>query len=123
MRPVLADGAHVSRVIHVSDLDCIVGCRRLVAREGILAGGSAGAVLSAVERMRADIPDKAVCVAILPDSGERYVDTIYSDGWVAEHFGDVAHLWEPNRGAPINDRQSTMRQPVAVTRTAVDPLG
>jgi cysteine synthase A len=31
---------------------------------------------------------------IFPDRGERYLDTIYSDEWVAEHFGDVAHLWE-----------------------------
>ena len=93
MRPPLADGAHVERVIHVSDLDCVVGCRRLARREGILAGGSAGGVLSAIERMRCSIPDDAVCVAILADSGERYVDTIYSDAWVAEHFGDVARLW------------------------------
>jgi len=94
VRPVLADGAQVTRVIHVSDLDCVVGCRRLVAREGILAGGSAGGVLSAVEQMSASIPDDAVCAAILADSGERSLDTIYSDAWVAQHFGDVAHLWD-----------------------------
>jgi cysteine synthase A len=23
-----------------------------------------------------------------------YLDTISCDEWVAEHFGDVAHLWE-----------------------------
>ena len=94
LRPPLADGAHVGRVVHVSDLDCVVGCRRLVTREGLLVGGSAGGVLSAVEHLRAAIPADAVCVAILADSGERYVDTIYSDAWVAEHFGDVEHLWK-----------------------------
>jgi cysteine synthase A len=30
----------------------------------------------------------------LPDRGERYLDTIYSDEWVMEHFGDVFSLWE-----------------------------
>jgi len=25
---------------------------------------------------------------------QRYLDTIYSDEWVEEHFGNVSHLWE-----------------------------
>lgn len=83
-----------ARCVHVTDLDCIVGCRRLVRQEAILGGGSSGAVLIAVERMMAEIPSYANCVAILPDRGERYLDTIYSDRWVTEHFGDVARLWE-----------------------------
>jgi cysteine synthase A len=28
-------------------------------------------------------------VAVLPDRGERYLDTIYSDEWVREHCGDM----------------------------------
>ncbi|MEO6025719.1 MAG: hypothetical protein ABIR79_02485, partial [Candidatus Binatia bacterium] len=71
----------------VSDLECIIGCRRLVAREGILAGGSSGAAVMAVERLRARLGAGATCVAVFPDRGERYLDTIYSDAWVAEHFG------------------------------------
>ena len=94
MRPPLVDGAHVSHVVHVSDLDCVVGCRRLVAREGILSGGSAGGVLQAIQRMSDAIPDGALAVAILADGGERYLDTIYSDAWVAAHFGDVSHAWK-----------------------------
>lgn len=79
--------------VHVSDLDCIVGCRRLANREAILSGGSSGAVLMAVERLKDDIPQDAVCVLILADRGDRYLDTIYSNDWVIEHFGDVSHLW------------------------------
>jgi len=80
--------------VHVSDLDCVTGCRRLLRREAILAGGSSGGVISAIERKAHEIPAGATCVAIFPDSGERYMDTVYSDEWVAEHFGDVFHLWE-----------------------------
>src|SRR3954468_4147847 len=29
LRPALADGADVNSVVHISDLDCVVGCRRL----------------------------------------------------------------------------------------------
>jgi cysteine synthase A len=81
------------KVIHVSDLDCVVGCHRLVNTEAVLVGGSSGGVLMAVEQVREQIPKGANCVVIFADRGERYLDTIYSDAWVSEHFGDVAHLW------------------------------
>jgi cysteine synthase A len=91
--PKLYQTGLAERCIHVSDLDCIVGCRRLVQQEAILAGGSSGAVLMAVEQSKGDIPSGANCVIILADRGERYLDTIYSDSWVAKNFGDVSHLW------------------------------
>ncbi|HEV2146580.1 MAG TPA: 2,3-diaminopropionate biosynthesis protein SbnA [Longimicrobiaceae bacterium] len=83
-RPGCADG-HV----HVDDLDCVRGCRRLVEREALLVGGSSGGVFTAFERMQAEIPDGATCVLVFCDRGERYLDTIFSDPWVLEHFGDV----------------------------------
>lgn len=82
------------KYIQVSDLDCIVGCRRLVKQEAILAGGSSGAVLMAIDSIKRDLESGANCVLIFPDRGERYLDTIYSDLWVSDHFGHVAHLWE-----------------------------
>ena len=82
------------RTIHVTDLDCVIGCRRLLHKEAIMSGGSSGAVLMAVALIKEDIPAGATCVMILPDRGERYLDTVYSDQWVEEHFGDVSHLWE-----------------------------
>jgi N-(2-amino-2-carboxyethyl)-L-glutamate synthase len=80
--------------LHVSDLDCVVGCRRLLKQEAILAGGSSGGVISAIEKKGREIPDGSNCVAILCDRGERYLDTIYSDNWVEEHFGNVFQLWK-----------------------------
>lgn len=89
IRPPLCDPALVDRVVHVTDADCIQGCRRLVSREAILAGGSSGGVLSAVDKLRDWIPAGSTCVAILPDRGERYLDTIYNAAWVHEHFGEL----------------------------------
>ena len=88
-RPGLAE-----RCIQVSDLECIIGCRRLLRSEAILAGGSSGGILMAVERVKDEIPSGAICVALFPDRGERYLDTIYSDTWVEEHFGEVGPLWQ-----------------------------
>jgi cysteine synthase A len=91
--PKLYQAGLADRFIYVSDLDCVVNCRRLVRHEAILAGGSSGAVLAAVERTKNDIPAGSTCVGILADRGDRYLDTIYSDSWVRKHFGDVSHLW------------------------------
>ena len=79
--------------IHVTDIDCIAGCRNLLNREAILAGGSSGGVITGIQKKMHDIPSGANCVAIFPDSGERYMDTIYSDQWVKDHFGDIHYLW------------------------------
>ena len=94
IRPDLCPEAGVDRCIHVSDEDCVVGCRRLMTREAILAGGSSGGVMRAVEQLAPGMAPGTVCVAILPDRGGRYLDTVFSDRWVEEHIGDVAHLWQ-----------------------------
>jgi cysteine synthase A len=86
-RPSLCRTDLVSRCVHVSDIDCVTGCRNLLRREGLLVGGSSGGVLAAVERLRDVIPPGAQCVMILADRGERYLDTVYSDDWVCEHLG------------------------------------
>jgi N-(2-amino-2-carboxyethyl)-L-glutamate synthase len=75
--------------VHVTDWDCIVGCRRLLRTEAILAGGSSGGVITAIEKTLNQIPVGATCAAILCDRGERYLDTIYNESWVKEHFGNV----------------------------------
>jgi len=80
----LADGC-----IHVTDQECITGCHMLLAREALLVGGSSGATLMAVRRMREQIPDGSTVALIFPDRGERYLDTIFSKAWVLEHFGAV----------------------------------
>jgi cysteine synthase A len=93
-RPALYQPNLAYRTIHVTDLDCIIGCRRLLHKEAIMAGGSSGAVLMALALIKEDIPKGSTCVLIFPDRGERYLDTVYSDKWVEDHFGDVSHLWE-----------------------------
>jgi cysteine synthase A len=89
LRPPLCDLSVIDECVHVTDLDCVAGCRRLIAREAILAGGSSGGVVSAVARLRHRIFPGAVCVVLLPDRGERYLDTIFDDNWVREHLGEI----------------------------------
>jgi 2,3-diaminopropionate biosynthesis protein SbnA len=94
VRPELFRPNLSERCIHVSDVDCIHGCRLLVRRESLLTGGSSGGVLMALAKVRQELRPNSTCVLIFPDRGERYLNTIYSDAWVNEHFGDISHLWQ-----------------------------
>ena len=89
-QPEIFDGSLVDDVVLVEEADTIRMCRRLV-RSGFLFGGSTGTVLAGAlqHRGRCRVDDTAVGVAIAPDLGERYLDTMYDDGWVEERFGSL----------------------------------
>lgn len=91
--PELTPTEGVHKIEQVTASDCVVACRRLVREEAILAGGSSGGVICAIERMSDEIPAGSTVVALLPDRGERYLDTIYCDEWVRSELGDIAHHW------------------------------
>ena len=74
--PDVLDLSLIDRVEQVDDSDAMAFGRRLACEEGILAGISSGAA-SAVAARLAEDPEFAgkTIVAILPDSGERYLST------------------------------------------------
>jgi cysteine synthase len=66
----------IDEVIAFSDEAAIDTARLLARREGVLSGISAGAaVWAALEIARRPESRGARIVAIIPDSGERYVST------------------------------------------------
>jgi cysteine synthase len=66
----------LDEVITVDDEDAIETARQLARREGVLAGISGGAAVSAALELarRPELQGKRIAT-ILPDSGERYVST------------------------------------------------
>ena len=66
----------LDRAVKVTDAEAMETARRLAVEEGILAGISCGAAMTVALRLEAD-PAYAgkTIVAILPDSGERYLST------------------------------------------------
>ena len=78
----LSREATFDELIRVDDLDCVIGCRRLLEREAILAGGSSGGVMVAFDQLLPRLRPGTRCAAILPDGGSSYLDTVYDDSWV-----------------------------------------
>jgi len=74
-------------VILVAEGDAVAMCRRVAAQWGIAVGGSTGSVLSGVVALQDTLPDAATVVAIGPDGGDRYLDTVYDDAWVLDRLG------------------------------------
>lgn len=81
--PELLAPAEIDDVVHVNDFETAVGCRDLLAAEGIFAGGSTGAVVAAIRRMLPGLPRPCRVVAVFPDRGDRYLDLVYDDDWFA----------------------------------------
>jgi cysteine synthase A len=79
-RPELADLHTPDEVVYVRERDAVRTCRSLLDRYGLLVGGSTGTVISAVEHYPLR-PGSSV-VAISPDFGDRYLDTLYDEDWV-----------------------------------------
>lgn len=67
----------IDKIVKVSDVDAVKGGRLLASEEGVLAGISSGAAFHTAIKL-AKQPENAgkTIVAILPDTGERYLSTI-----------------------------------------------
>lgn len=81
--PELLKRDEFDQIIHIDDYESAVACRQLVEHEGIFAGGSSGAVIAAIQQISAHLPHAVRILTILPDRGERYLDTVYDDEWLA----------------------------------------
>jgi N-(2-amino-2-carboxyethyl)-L-glutamate synthase len=95
IRPPLLDERFVDEVVQVEEADTILTCHQL-ARRGFLFGGSTGTVVSGALRWLDDNDvDGITAVAIAPDLGERYLDTIYQINWLHDLYGP--HVLDPDR--------------------------
>jgi cysteine synthase A len=65
----------VNRIITVANAEAMQWSRRLAREEGILVGVSSGATFAGAIKLAADAPKGTTILAMLPDTGERYLST------------------------------------------------
>ena len=84
--PGTLDMRIVDDFLTVTDREAFAMARRLTREEGLFVGGSAGLITHVALHVarRTDDPDACV-VAILPDTGERYLSKLYNDEWMREN--------------------------------------
>ncbi len=87
------DPSVVDEMYQVNDYECFTTARRLVREEGLFCGGSSGGMAHiALQLAKEWGPGKRI-IAILPDSGTRYVTKYLNDEWMKMHG-----FMEPERG-------------------------
>ncbi len=75
----------IDEMIQVSDHDAFLTTRERARSEAMLVGGSSGAALWAVRKVARDLDSSARVVTLFPDSGARYLSTIFNDEWMRRH--------------------------------------
>ncbi len=97
----------IDRYEYVHDRDAFRMARRLTREEGLFVGGSAGLIVHLALQVAREVDDPdALVVAILCDTGERYLSKLYNEEWLREN-----RLIEPER----LDAESLLRQKDAET--------
>jgi cysteine synthase len=78
--PAVLDREVAHRIVAVTDAEAVENARALARSEGILCGISSGGTFAAALRVAAEAPQGAVILAMLPDTGERYLSTLLFEG-------------------------------------------
>lgn len=114
IRPPLLDESCVDEVVWVEEADTVRTCHQL-ARRGFLFGGSTGTVVSgAVSWLARHDAGDLTAVAIAPDLGERYLDTVYQTNWVHDLYGqEVLDAVSAGQSDRYADRADRVAGPVA----------
>ncbi|TRZ42020.1 pyridoxal-phosphate dependent enzyme [Robertkochia solimangrovi] len=83
--PANVDFKIIDGFTKVTDRDAAVYTRRLAREEGILGGNSSGAVIRGIEQLSANFKEGEIIVAVIADSGTRYVGKMFNDSWMQDH--------------------------------------
>jgi cysteine synthase A len=84
--PGLVAEACIDDVVVIPESDTIEGCRDLLRRHRLFAGGSSGTTYAAIRRYLAKVRGHGTpsVLFLCADRGTAYIDTIYNDEWVAQ---------------------------------------
>jgi cysteine synthase A len=78
--PGVLNRAVPTSTVTVSDAEAFATARALAQKEGIFVGISAGATVAATLNLAKQSPAGTVLLAMLPDTGERYLSTALFEG-------------------------------------------
>jgi cysteine synthase A len=78
--PAVLDPKVVDQRLAVNDDEAIAAARTLAKLEGMFVGISAGGTFAAAHKIARDAKEGSVILAMLPDTGERYLSTVLFEG-------------------------------------------
>jgi cystathionine beta-synthase len=82
--PSILDRSVIDEGWKVSDADAVKSIHDLAALEGWMVGGTSGLVVHVLREIAKQFGSGENIVGIVPDGGERYLDTIYNEEWLEQ---------------------------------------
>ncbi len=98
--PKNVDHGQIDEVHWLNDEEAFAATLRLAASEQIFAGNSSGSVYAVAGWLSRQTPAGTRIVAILPDRGDRYAETIYNPSYREEKGVRNLHLPESPQEVP-----------------------
>ncbi|MFC6687776.1 cysteine synthase A [Jhaorihella thermophila] len=92
------DERRYDELIPVAGAEGIAWAKRLAAEEGIFCGISAGSTFAVAMKVAETAPEGSVILAMLPDTGERYLSTPLFDGIEADMDAEEIALMRSTPG-------------------------
>ncbi len=92
------DKGYYDELLPVAGAEGIAWSRRLAREEGIFTGISGGATVACAMKVAETVPEGSTILAMLPDTGERYLSTPLFDGIEADMDVDEAKLMNSTPG-------------------------
>lgn len=78
--PAVLDREVPHRIVTVTEAEAVGSARNLASKEGIFCGISSGGTFAAALKVAAEASPGAAILAMLPDTGERYLTTVLFEG-------------------------------------------
>ncbi|MFI6019068.1 cysteine synthase family protein [Streptomyces sp. NPDC051287] len=100
----LVDFDLIDEGVKVGDIEAFATCRA-VAKTGLLIGGSAGGVVYEALTRLPSLPPGSTMVALINDGGEKYMDTVFNDEWMAER-----NLLSPEAERAVDEHLTKLRR-------------
>ena len=91
---------YIDEIMHPGGHDAIKTCRELAKKEGIFTGTSGGGVLSCALKIAETASEGTSILAVLPDTGERYLSTPLFDDIPADMTEEEKVLAESTPSTP-----------------------
>ncbi|WP_338930689.1 cysteine synthase family protein [Streptomyces netropsis] len=100
----LVDFGLIDEGVKVGDVEAFATAR-VVARTGLLIGGSAGGVVHEALTRLPSLPPGSTMVALVNDGGEKYMDTVFNDDWM-----NARNLIDPAVEREIDETLTKLRR-------------
>lgn len=128
LHPRNLDHDLLDEVHWLNDREAFAGTAELAAEQKIFAGNTAGSVYAVLRHLAAEAAPGTRLVGIFPDRGDRYVDTVYDESYLAARgVHDLPRATAPVRvryGTPVTSWSwAALSERTAIQQTGTEPTG